>query len=744
MDDYLKELVKKQEQFDLKLRMLLATKFGLDKAVELLNSENLIWSPYSFIRRAVRMGYITPEEINLELVNAAEDAAQQLADDEPEELGSSDIAAYVWSFLKDAGYNMQVQDARYVRLDNDGNIVSYDWEKFQHGGELEYEWVTEQYSGFKGSENREVAEQELERLKSQFPNKKNFKIIEVPYSWGIDHRIVYEIEKPKMPESEIEYTCENEVCRKYYSGEYNSGYCSIECREQSEFGTGGRMPKKLKISKTHRDSLMKRLWDERGYDYPFMNALTDKELIQLYDTEFYHEEYAKGGWVVGEEKRFVFADGSMFVVELTDKDYKGSVSTTPVLVRTTQQTSTPQILLGEKSLAEKALDRAKEEGIDFPTLLVRLKNGGVFVKVYSKGGKTPEHNQKLDMKYQSKEDWERNYKRRRRAKQHPRQMAKGGWLLTPELREEISKMHNELEETKDNAEKHQEFIRRLYMHSNVPYAKGGETATEIRMSEIKAGDVFVRTEPHFGTTTFVAMSSLKQSKSRKNEYYIEATVLYSTGDYYEKFDEVPVWTNVRNGKVGKAKLIGTWQDGQVKKLERGGEVQLGSNVNFLYGRDNELRHGYIIDVFPDGYLAIQHGTKQSLVNPEKILGIREPERKRFLGYFESGGTVADKVLSEQPRKSMRGDWMQETLFLGVDGRDWQVTTMKRHDGLTKTTAKQGEHKDLGDGWRSFNYTPFEDLSYLLISEKAGRSTRNFVEDQHKRGLEVFKDYLENL
>jgi hypothetical protein len=49
---------------------------------------------------------------------------------------------------------------------------------------------------------------------------------------------------------------------------------------------------------------------------------------------------------------------------------------------------------------------------------------------FRKGGKTPEHNQKLDMKYQSKEDWERNYKRRRRAKQHPRQH--GGEVHTAE------------------------------------------------------------------------------------------------------------------------------------------------------------------------------------------------------------------------------------------------------------------------------------------------------------------------
>jgi hypothetical protein len=59
---------------------------------------------------------------------------------------------------------------------------------------------------------------------------------------------------------------------------------------------------------------------------------------------------------------------------------------------------------------------------------------------FAKGGKTPVHNQKLDMKYQSKEDWERNYKRRRRAKQHPRQMAKGG--IAPKIADKTVKYAN--------------------------------------------------------------------------------------------------------------------------------------------------------------------------------------------------------------------------------------------------------------------------------------------------------------
>lgn len=35
--------------------------------------------------------------------------------------------------------------------------------------------------------------------------------------------------------------------------------------------------------------LKHRLWNERGYDIPYMNTLTNKELKSLYDTEFYYD-----------------------------------------------------------------------------------------------------------------------------------------------------------------------------------------------------------------------------------------------------------------------------------------------------------------------------------------------------------------------------------------------------------------------------------------------------------------------
>jgi hypothetical protein len=31
------------------------------------------------------------------------------------------------------------------------------------------------------------------------------------------------------------------------------------------------------------------LWNERGYDIPYLESLTKKELISLHDTEFFYE-----------------------------------------------------------------------------------------------------------------------------------------------------------------------------------------------------------------------------------------------------------------------------------------------------------------------------------------------------------------------------------------------------------------------------------------------------------------------
>ena len=35
--------------------------------------------------------------------------------------------------------------------------------------------------------------------------------------------------------------------------------------------------------------MKERLYEERGYEFSYLNTLTDKQLLSLYDTEFYYE-----------------------------------------------------------------------------------------------------------------------------------------------------------------------------------------------------------------------------------------------------------------------------------------------------------------------------------------------------------------------------------------------------------------------------------------------------------------------
>lgn len=67
----------------------------------------------------------------------------------------------------------------------------------EKGGAVEFEWNTYSYS-LKPQATRENAEEKLAEFKRNNPEARNFRIEEVPYSWGIDYRIVFEHERRKM------------------------------------------------------------------------------------------------------------------------------------------------------------------------------------------------------------------------------------------------------------------------------------------------------------------------------------------------------------------------------------------------------------------------------------------------------------------------------------------------------------------------------------------------------------------
>jgi len=85
-------------------------------------------APYRLVYLAIIKGFITPEEITKELLNSAYETSSETAD--AEEIGSSDMNYYVWSMLRDAGFDMKVENGYYVRVGNKmatgGNTPSAD------------------------------------------------------------------------------------------------------------------------------------------------------------------------------------------------------------------------------------------------------------------------------------------------------------------------------------------------------------------------------------------------------------------------------------------------------------------------------------------------------------------------------------------------------------------------------------------------------------------------------------------
>lgn len=98
----------------------------IDDAIEFkFNDPDSGVAPYRLVFLAVQKGFITPEEINKDLLNSAYETSSETAD--AEEIGSSDMNFYVWSMLRDAGFDMKISNGSYVRVNG----------KMAHGGEVD-------------------------------------------------------------------------------------------------------------------------------------------------------------------------------------------------------------------------------------------------------------------------------------------------------------------------------------------------------------------------------------------------------------------------------------------------------------------------------------------------------------------------------------------------------------------------------------------------------------------------------
>jgi hypothetical protein len=84
-------------------------------------------------------------------------------------------------------------------------------------------------------------------------------------------------------------------------------------------------------------------------------------------------------------------------------------------------------------------------------------------------------------------------------------------------------------------------------------------------------------------------------------------------------------------------------------------------------------------------------------------------------------------------------WTGKTLTT-IDGITWEITTMKRHNGVLLTSAQECKASTSG-GMQMLTFSPFQDRSVSLIAERV-RCTENAVREQHFKALTIFEQKRE--
>jgi hypothetical protein len=109
------------------IRFKIASVIGIDKALDYINRDYVI-SPFRLIEAAVSKGFITIDEIDEKLWDAATYEADDIDSsyrDSGEGIGSSDMNAFVSYMLNDAGIKVGVVDGRYTRMADGGYTSSF-------------------------------------------------------------------------------------------------------------------------------------------------------------------------------------------------------------------------------------------------------------------------------------------------------------------------------------------------------------------------------------------------------------------------------------------------------------------------------------------------------------------------------------------------------------------------------------------------------------------------------------------
>jgi hypothetical protein len=86
-------------------------------------------------------------------------------------------------------------------------------------------------------------------------------------------------------------------------------------------------------------------------------------------------------------------------------------------------------------------------------------------------------------------------------------------------------------------------------------------------------------------------------------------------------------------------------------------------------------------------------------------------------------------------------WSATTTINDFNNYDWKVSTHKTSRGELITTAQGGKFQK-GDGYTTFKFMMYEDPFHTLEVSKPSRLTEKVVAEQHAKGLDKFKKFME--
>ena len=167
-----------------------------------------------------------------------------------------------------------------------------------HGGKIKKEGSLVIYEDSKGKDyivdgSSQSAQEYVASLVNAYTKhfKAQRKRLEAIEETGIDSGNVYSNGGSTYAEDETEYSCDNESCRKYYYGEYNSGYCSDECK--NSYAEGGKI--KIMTNKNYEKVVNHWVYFMLNYSRNFIDAFPEmKSHLQSKFDGYYDKSGAYG------------------------------------------------------------------------------------------------------------------------------------------------------------------------------------------------------------------------------------------------------------------------------------------------------------------------------------------------------------------------------------------------------------------------------------------------------------------